>query len=491
MSAPHPDERGRWSYWLEVSVVLRMKLSAISVTQRRPGTALSPTMSPPTPPLTQPAPTSVGGILRQLGPGLIITASIVGSGELIVTPKLGASYGFTLLWFIILGCVIKVFIQIELGRFTLARGLTTLETMNLVPGPRLVVSWLLWLWAIMFAATIFQIAGMVGGVASIMAIAGVNLSTQVIAVIIGVVTAMLLVVGRYKLVEAAATWMVVAFTLCTMVAVIALQFTPYAVTMKNLAEGFSFNLPGSFTVAFAAFGIIGVGASELIYYPYWVLEKGYARHVGPSDGTIAWAERARGWMRVLKADSWVSCAVYTSATIAFYLLGAAVLHAKGLDVTNADMIKTLSAMYVETFGAWSLWLFLLGAVAVLYSTIFVATASNARLMADALVVFKVRTFPAEADRQRMIQCLCVLVPAAWTLLYVVWGSPVTLVFVGAVAQGMMIPFLALAALWLNYRRADPALKTGNLWRACLWAAAASMTAVGLYQVVTTVAPFLK
>ena len=440
---------------------------------------------------TQPAPTSVGGILRQLGPGLIITASIVGSGELIVTPKLGASAGFTLLWFIILGCILKVFIQIELGRFTLARGLTTLETLNLVPGPRVVVSWLLWLWAIMFAATIFQIAGMVGGVASVMAIAGVNLPTNVIAVIIGVVTAVLLVVGRYKFVESASLWMVVAFTVCTMVAVIALQFTPYAVTMKNLADGFSFNLPASFTVAFAAFGIIGVGASELIYYPYWVLEKGYARHVGPADGTAAWAERARGWMRVLKADSWVSCVIYTSATLAFYLLGAAVLHAKGLDVTNADMIKTLSAMYVETFGAWSLWLFLLGAVAVLYSTIFVATASNARLLADAMVVFKVKKCPAEADRLRMIRWLCVLVPAAWTLLYVVWGSPVTLVFVGAVAQGMMIPFLALAALWLNYRRAEPALRTGNFWRACLWVSAAAMTAVGLYQVVTTLAPLLK
>ena len=57
-----------------------------------------------------PAPTTFGGILRQLGPGLIITASIVGSGELIVTPKLGASAGFTLLWFIILGCLLKVFI---------------------------------------------------------------------------------------------------------------------------------------------------------------------------------------------------------------------------------------------------------------------------------------------------------------------------------------------------------------------------------------------
>ena len=432
------------------------------------------------------APTTFGGVLRQLGPGLIITASIVGSGELIVTPKLGASAGFTLLWFMIIGCILKVFIQIELGRFTLGRGLTTLETMDLVPGPRLVVSWLLWLWLIMFAATVFQVAGMVGGVASIMKIGGLNASAHTIAIVVGLVTAVLLVVGRYKLVEAASTWMVVAFTLCTMVAVIALQFTPYAVTGENLAHGLSFQLPASFTVAFAAFGIIGVGASELIYYPYWCLEKGYARHVGAPDGTPGWAERARGWMRVLKADCWVSCLVYTSATLAFYILGAAVLAAKGLDVTNADMIPTLAHMYQETFGAWSLPLFLVGAFAVLYSTIFVATASNARLLADALVVFRVKTYANDAERQRMVRLLCALVPVAWTILYLVWGSPVTLVFVGAVAQGLMIPFLALAALWLAYRRTDPALRPGAFWRGCLWVSAACMVAVGLYQVVTTI-----
>lgn len=433
----------------------------------------------------RPAPSSLGGILRQIGPGLIIAAAIVGSGELIVTPKLGASAGFTLLWFIILGCVLKVFIQIELGRVTLSRGLTTLETMNLVPGPRVRVSWLLWLWAVMFAATVFQIAGMVGAVASVLALAGVNVSVKLLAIGIGLGTAVILVLGRYKLIETASTWMVVAFTACTMVAVVALQFTPYAVTSANLAEGFSFNLPPSFTVAFAAFGIIGVGASELIYYPYWCLEKGYARHVGRPDGSAAWDERARGWMRVLRADAWVSCAVYTSATLAFYILGAAILHAKKLDVTNADMIPTLAHMYQETFGAWSLPLFLVGAAAVLYSTIFVATASNARLLADALVVFKVRSFPDAAARQRTIRWLCALVPAAWTLLYVIWGSPVTLVFIGAVAQGMMIPFLAVAALWLHYTQTEPALRSGLVWRVGLWISAASMSAVGLYQVVTT------
>lgn len=436
-----------------------------------------------TSPVTRSAPTSVRGVLSQLGPGLIITAAIVGSGELIVTPKLGASEGFTLLWFIVLGCILKVFIQIELGRFTLSSGLTTLETMNLVPGPRLIVSWLLWLWLVMMVATLFQLAGMLGVVASILKLAGMNIPGPALALGIGAVTAFLLIVGRYKLIEQASTWMVVAFTLCTMIAVVALQFTPYAITAANLAEGFSFNLPTSFTVAFAAFGIIGVGASELIYYPYWCLEKGYARDVGVADGSAAWGERARGWMRILKTDAWVSCAVYTGATLAFYLLGAAVLAKKGLNVTNVDMIPTLSQMYLETFGAWSLWPFFIGAFAVLYSTIFVATASNARLLTNALEIFRVKQFASDAERLRATRVLCGVVPVIWTAAYLFWASPVTLVIIGAVAQGMMIPFLALTALWLNYRRTDPALRPGTFWRLCLWVAAACMTAVGVYQVV--------
>ncbi len=66
-------------------------------------------------------PQSISGILARLGPGLIIAASIVGSGELIATTKTGASAGFTLLWLILIGCVIKVFAQIEIGRFTMTK----------------------------------------------------------------------------------------------------------------------------------------------------------------------------------------------------------------------------------------------------------------------------------------------------------------------------------------------------------------------------------
>jgi Mn2+/Fe2+ NRAMP family transporter len=445
----------------------------------------------PPPTQTKSPPTTWPSLLRQLGPGLIISASIVGSGELIVTPKLGASVGFTLLWFIILGCVIKVFVQIELGRFAISKGLTTLEALDLVPGPRAQVSWLVWLWLGMYVAQIFQFAGMIGGVASIFALAGVPWPRPLLAVLVGAVTALLLAGGRYRTVQTTSTWMVVVFTVCTLVAVAALQQTPYAVRLEQIRQGLSFNLPSSFTIAFAAFGIIGVGASELIYYPYWCLEKGYARHVGAADDSPGWVHRARGWIRVMHIDAWVSLLIYTTATLAFYLLGAAVLHAQKLDVGNDRMIETLSRLYRDSFGEWSYWLFLLGACNVLYSTIFVSAASHARLLADAATVFGVKNYAAPGERVRVVRLLCVVLPLAYTGVYLVWEAPVSLVLVGALAQALMLPFLAGAAVYFHFRHVHAELRTGALWTTLLWLSALMIGGVGAYQVAEQVQRFFR
>src|SRR5947207_1012974 len=117
-------------------------------------------------------PVNVPGIIARLGPGLIIAGSIVGSGELIGTTKVGAEAGFWLLWLIIIGCVIKVFVQVELGRDAIVRGKTTMDALSEVPGPRIAGhgNWLLWYYFLMFAAGIGQLGGIVGGVGQAMAI---------------------------------------------------------------------------------------------------------------------------------------------------------------------------------------------------------------------------------------------------------------------------------------------------------------------------------
>lgn len=430
------------------------------------------------------APTDLRGTIRELGPGLIISATIVGSGELIVTTRLGSEVGFTLLWFIIFGCLIKVFLQLELGRYAITHGKTSIEMMDSLPGPRWVVSWLVWIWMGMFAATFFQVAGMIGGAAKVVAFsgAGAHWRPWVWPLIICAVTGLLLAVGRYRLIERFSTVMVVLFTTFTMAAVLALNWTDFRVRWTDVMAGMSFRLPPDFTTAFAAFGIIGVGASELIYYPYWCLEKGYAAFIGPDDGSPTRAARARGWLRVLKIDAWVSMVIYTSATVAFYLLGAAVLHAKGLTVGDADMVATLSTMYRESFGELGFWAYLLGAFMVLYKTVFLATASNGRLSADLLRHFRLLFVRDEEHRQRIIKWVCVTLSGLYFAINVlIPQQPVTLVNVGAIAQAIMLPFLGAAALYFLYRKTVPALWPTTAGAVLLWISCLLMAVMGCQQ----------
>jgi Mn2+/Fe2+ NRAMP family transporter len=442
----------------------------------------------------QDAPQDWRGVIKHLGPGLIITACIVGSGELIATPKVGAEYGFSLLWFIIAGCMIKVLVQVELGRFAISKGMTTLEAMNTMPGPRFIVSWLVWCWLFMFIGILFQLGGIVGGVGKVVAElgwfngldgAGFFKMDRIIAIAVSGATVAILASGKYKTVEIFSTIMVVFFTIATLFALGSLQTSPamaeFKISWADVGEGLKFRLPGDFSTAFAAFGIIGVGASELIYYPYWCLEKGYARNVGTANPTTVWYERTKGWLRIMRIDAWLSMVIYTGATVAFFLLGAALLHGSGKEVNDGNMIASLSEMY-RPLGELGLTIFLLGAFVVLFSTMVTASASNARLLADGLVLFERIEKPKNDEaRGRLLSKCCIAVPVFCALVYFFIGAPVSLVLVGGVAQALMLPFLAIAALYFRYKQTDEPLKPGAVWTVFLWISALAMAAVGLFQ----------
>ncbi len=301
-------------------------------------------------------PASVWAALRKIGPGIILAGTIVGSGELILTTGLGAKHGFVFLWLILLSCVVKVFVQIELGRCAISTGKPTLGLLNDLPGRSRLGHPLVWWWFIMMLCTVFQLGAMTGGTAQALNLAFPQVSHDIAArlatavpgiadrvnarpelpwsFLICLVTIALIYRGSYRRIEWLTTFIVVSVTLATMTAAVSLAWTNYPVRSDQLVEGLKFQLPGAdsaaaIAAAFAVFGITGVGATELFYYPYWCLEKGYARATGRSDGSEAWASRAKGWIRVMHLDAWISMVVFTISTVAFYVMGAAVLHPRG------------------------------------------------------------------------------------------------------------------------------------------------------------------
>jgi manganese transport protein len=301
----------------------------------------------------------------------------------------------------------------------------------------------------------------------------------------------LLLSGGYKRLERITTVLVAAVTLFTVSSVLILQWTPFRISASNLESGFKFAVPtAAVALAFSAFGITGVGASELFAYPYWCIEKGYARATGIRSEDEAWARRARGWTRVMQLDAWFSMLVFTVATIAFYLLGAAVLHPQGLDPKGKEMIPTLSVMYLKPlegtplagFRAFTRVGFLLGAWAVLFKTLYVATAANSRLTADFLDLSGIWPQSGPKTRERTIRLFCVLYPVAALSLYYAFREPQSLIKVGGIAQGLMLPLIAGATLYIRGRDTDRRVGPSFLSDIFSWLAFFAITFVAFYSV---------
>ena len=88
---------------------------------------------------------------------------------------------------------------------------------------------------------------------------------------------------------------------------------------------------------------------------------------------------------------------------------------------------------------------------------------------------------SEKERAKLLSQCCIAVPLVCAGVYLFVGAPVSLVLVGGVAQSLMLPFLAGAALYFRYKQTDKPLQPGKLWTALLWVSALAMAAVGLFQ----------
>jgi manganese transport protein len=425
--------------------------------------------------------------VQRIGPGMVLAASIVGSGELIATTTLGAQAGYTGLWVVLLSCVSKPVIQAELGRYTIATGLTGLEALNQLPGPRVwTINWLVWAWAVMVCATLLQVGAMYGGVSQVMHLVVPAVPVKAWTLAFLALTLGLLLGGGYARVERIAMLKVALFTLLTVLAAMVLVRMPQFFSWNAVADGLRLQLPSAgLGMAVAVFGITGVGASELFMYPYWCVEKGYAQFTGRRDASDEWQRRARGWIRVMHVDIATSMIIYTAATVAFYLLGAGVLHGMGIVPAAAQMIPALSNLYTQTLGSWSLPFFYIGAIATLYGTAFAATAAHSRLFAD---MCRLGGQFAAGDMERRITfrnrfvVLLTVVPVGlfWTL-----ESPVTMVMLGGIAQSMMLPIVGIGALVLRHRHLPPEIRPATVTTIALWITTAVIVVVMVYYVILT------
>jgi Mn2+/Fe2+ NRAMP family transporter len=430
-------------------------------------------------------PTSFWTRLQFLGPGFILSASIVGSGELIATTVLGAKAGFVAFWVIILSCLVKVAIQIEFGKRAICTGETPMQSFSTLPGPLFRKgNWAVWTVFLLTLLKIVQLGGMLGGSAIVATMLFPGLPVIAFVLLLAALVALLIFKNYYALVEKASLFMVVAFTVLTITSLVAVSFTPFSFSMADLASGFQFNLPSELIiVAIGAFGITGVASDEIIAYNYWCLEKGYAAYCGPADNSISWKQRATGWMKVMYLDATVAMLIYTIVTAAFYILGASILHDSDNIPEGNTLIATIANIYTQTLGDGIRTAYLAGAFFVLFSSVFATLAYWSRLFSDIFGQLRWIDFTNAASRKRTIATLAWIFPITWAIVYYFIELPVMMILSGGLVGSVLLLVVVFAAVCFRYRKYNSVFKPSLMYDVILWCSIISIAMVAVYGLV--------
>ncbi len=420
--------------------------------------------------------------LRFLGPGFILSASIVGSGELIATTRLGAEAGWVTLWVILVSCLVKVAVQLEFGKQAICSGQTTMQALNGLPGPRLgTVNWSIWTWLVLMSIKLLQVGGIVGGTALVVHIVLPQVPLELTCFVVAIAVSLIIFRGAYAPIERLSLVMIALFTMLTLASVVAVQFTPFRFSGADLLSGLALQLPPeAVLVAIGAFGITGVGGDEIMAYNYWILEKGYGRYCGPRQDSDVWAKRARGWIRVMTLDAILSMVLYTLMTVAFYMLGAAILHAQALLPEGMALIEILSQLYTQSLGPWAGALFLAGAFVVLFSTLFGALALWTRLFTDAFGQIGWLDFRDIGQRHRAIALLAWIIPLLWTVVFLLVRLPTLMVLIGGMAGTGILLIVVFATVHFRYRQLPARLQPSRQYDAVLWLSIFAIILVAVY-----------
>jgi Mn2+/Fe2+ NRAMP family transporter len=382
--------------------------------------------------------------IRWLGPGLLWMVAAAGSGELLFTPIVASKHGYTLLWALIAAVALKWFINREIGRYSVCTGETILQ------GFERVGRWAVWLIVIpqvvVAAAALAGLASAAGTALIIMLPGPLAVWTAVILL----VSMALVVFGRYRKVELVARLEAAALGIAAIVAAAAVLPGP-----ATLLAGMRPRIPPNtdYTELLPWLAYLLAGAAGLMWYSYWVVEKGYGAAAAPKRGDPR-PEQLRGWLTQMTLDTTVAVVGATIITTAFLVLGSELLQPRGLVPEESRVAETLGRLFQEVWGRAGFWFMIVSVLMGLWVTALSNQDGFSRLLADGFIILRGQKKESSrwSDREFVRKvCTITVATAAPILLFWAFGKPVGLLKVAGAIEAAHIPVLTILTLHLNRR----------------------------------------
>jgi len=448
------------------------------------------------------------GFWQLVGPGAVLVGLSIGAGELIIWPRLTAQYGASMTWAALLGIFLQLWINMEIGRYTLATGESVYTGYARISR--------------VFAAVflILTVAGWIvpgwaracGGALKVLLVGPQGWGSPWVWTAITFAGVAVVLFGPrivYRSLERTTE-------ACVCLIVVGLLLVAFSVGASDawidLARGainFPYKDPGMPPYElFAGIVFAGAGGTANLFYSFYILDKGWGmgalvpamhnplRGREERRGDSAYAIRAgaanaahwRDWFGHLCRDQVLIFWFLNSLTILLFILGAqAVLRPAGIVPSQELLVWEEAAMLGRLWGPVGRSIFLLVGVACLFSTQLTLVDGVARSCADIVHT----SFPWA--RSRPVSWWYGVVAAAWIVIgigltYLYEALPPILFllsagFFGGIAMAIYCPLTLL----VNLRLLPPAIRPGRLRVAVLAVISvfyAAFAAAAAYNVVS-------
>jgi Mn2+/Fe2+ NRAMP family transporter len=399
---------------------------------------------------TTPAPQSPGsapgsvGWLAVIGPGILVAATGVGTGDLVTGALAGTKLGVAVLWAALAGAMVKFVLNEGLARWQLATGETVLEGVRRHFGKLAIGLFLayLLLWTYVLAAALMSASG--AAMHAILPLGDADRDKLMFGIAHSALAVALVELGGYRLFEK------------VMKVCIALMFVTVVITAVAVRPDWSDVLRGLLIPSLPAdsteglrwtIGLMGGvgGTVTVLCYGYWIREEG---------------RESPAYLKACRIDLAVGYAMTALFGIAMVIIGSQIT----VSGKSVMLLVTLADTLGERLGTAARWTFLIGAWGAIFSSLLGVWQSVPYLFADTLRLLRhsplegqhdATTPPQHGRVYRTALYLMASVPIAG-----MFGSFASVQLTYAVCGALFIPMLAIALLLLN----GSAARIGNTYR---------------------------
>lgn len=406
-------------------------------------------------------------IMRIVGPGVVWAAAAIGSGELIITAKAGATYGLSFVWALWIGLWLKYWIQKGILDLTILTGKPILQLWHQEKyGKFSSIFWLLF-----FVLNDIGVAGLLGLSASILHLIFPDIGISVWAILVTLSIVALAYGQRYASFEKMMMIFAGMLGIGTILTAALAAPAPHELIAWALPSGSAATLLFLSLLGWGA----GSGPDLMIPYSTWVAEKGYQKlpaqkmnvSAAQNENPPAISHIA-AWLSAIKWDLILGYIATGIVASVFMIAGAKVLQPLGIAVDGVDVIRNLSTIFTASFGQWSFYLFLIAAFAAIYDTAL-GVFDGGRLSSGQLVRMLLKKEPVPIEEiRRNVWYRVALVVLALVPLIIFLGvqQPVMLVVIASIISAIAMPLLGMQVL-LSLRHLPHHFRPGRFYAANL------------------------